>query len=846
MVKGLISFVMPLILLVKRLVANHEISLSLAVSIFERSATFVGRGAELHALQTAYQDPTVHAALICGEGGIGKSRLVGEFVSRLGSRPRVLTGRCLQLGNDGLAFAPFLSPLGGLSIASPAEFGEVLIALEHSAQDRPLVLVLEDLHWADVSSLELLAFLVANLDHDDILLIGTYRAPTGPLRQVVAELARLPSVRVVTPAPLSRHETGRQLAALLAREPEPTLVTRVFNRSRGNPLFVEALAQAPEDNPAELRELLLAGLPEFTAEGNHVLIVAAVTGTIVDHEVLTAVAELPESALHQALRELVDHHVLLAFDTAYEFRHALIRQAVYDRLLPIERTRLHRRLATVLSAMPERVTELAAHAYAAGDHTRALQAAWQAATRAHQTGAEPVRLHLLERVLELWDKVDDTGGLDRLTVLDHLVEASLATNAVAPGLRWSAEALAIAPRPHRYLHHAVLKGMGGSGGREEFHQALQLLPEISPLRGDVLAGLAISYIFTGDTQQGQKYAQAALDVAERVGSPSLLARAHAYLGLATDADPPRAAQHFAAARAAADPPMMIDIATWESALHVAMGAYTTAIEVIHVGLRTVHETFQYAKHAPILVVKWVQALTALGEWTEALNLIDDTLGEPELPQLSHAALLISLGEIHLAQGNHTAAAAAADHARKLLGTEPWLRRYQIRLAALEIRLAPERARAIYAATAAGLSAYPHEAWALVAAAAAPLGLTNLPDLPVIGPVDAAYRAMVHGDFETAARGWRALGQPYELSLCDGTTPQATSLTSPVLGLTGRELQVLELVAEGKSNRQIAAVLFISSNTVGVHVSRILSKLGATTRTEAARRLLDASRADRPA
>ncbi|GAA2366661.1 LuxR family transcriptional regulator [Dactylosporangium salmoneum] len=384
--------------------------------------------------------------------------------------------------------------------------------------------------------------------------------------------------------------------------------------------------------------------------------------------------------------------------------------------------------------------------------------------------------------------------------------------------------------------------MGRTGGQEDFHQALDLLPEASALRGDVLAGLALGCVFTGDIGQGEKYARAALDVAEQVANPSLLARAHAYLGLATDADPQTAAQHFAAARALADPQTTIDIATWESALHVSVGAYTTAIEVIQVGLRTAHETFQYAKHAPILVVKWVQALTALGRWPEALDLIDETLGEAELPQLSHAALLISLGEIHLAQGNRAAAAEAADRVRQLLGAEPWVRRYRIRLRTLEIRLAPDRAREIYAATAADLAAYPHEAWALIAAAATPAGLTELPDIPVIGPVDEAYRAMARGDRETAARGWRALGQPYELSLCEGKTPQPQPRTSPMLGLTAREWQVLRLVAEGKSNRQIAADLFISSNTAGVHVSRILTKLGAATRTEAARILFDASAA----
>ncbi|WP_169789710.1 ATP-binding protein [Actinoplanes subtropicus] len=808
------------------------------MSIFRRSATFVGRGPELQALREAYQDPAVHTALICGAAGIGKSRLVDEFVSRLGPRPRVLTGRCVQFGNDTVAYAPFLLPLRELSIVSPADFGQVLTAVERAAAERPLVVVLEDLHWADPSSLHLLAFLVANLDAEGVLLVATFRSPGGRLRQVVAELSRLPAVRVLTPAPLSRHETGRQLAALLGREPEPTLVTRVFQRSQGNPLFIEALGDAPEDNPAELLELLVAGLPELTADGSRVLALAAVAGTTVEHDVLAAVAELPEFSLHRALRELVDGQVLVAAGAGYEFRHALIRQAVYDRLLPAERTGLHRQFAAVLSAMPERVAQLAAHAYAAGEHACALRSAWQAALRTGP-GAEHVRLHLLERVLELWAQVDDKAGLDRLTVLDHAAEAGLATNAVAAGLRWSAEALAAAPDPRRYYRQAVLKSLGHGDGRDELHRALRLLPEASPLRGDVLAALAIGCIFAGDLGPGGRYAAAALEVAEQVGSPSLLARAHAYLGLAAEGDPTAAARHFAAARATADPLTMIDVAVWESALHVSMGAYRTAVEVVQAGLRTAHETFQYEKRAPVLVVKWVQALTALGEWAQALDLIDEALGEPDRPRLSQAALRISRGEIHLARGDRAAAAADADCARRLLGDGPAVRRYRIRLGALDIRLAPDRAGEIYAGLADGLAAYPHEAWALVAAKAGAPGPAEVPDIAVVGPVDEAYRAMARGDREAAARGWRALAQPYELSLCQGGAPRPAPGRPAILGLTAREVEVLHLVAEGRSNRQIAAELFISSNTAGVHVSRILAKLGAATRTEAARRFLDA-------
>ncbi|MEV6521388.1 AAA family ATPase [Longispora sp. NPDC051575] len=885
--------------------------------------TFVGRGPELAALLAAYRDESVHTVLVSGEAGIGKSRLVREFASRLGSRPLVLTGRCLEFGNDGLPFAPFVGVMRGLTpgsstslsawlpdLAVPIDryrlFGEVLTVLERAAENRPLVLVLEDLHWADASSRELLTFLVAHLGHSGVFVLGTHRAPAGALRQLVAELARLPAVHRVALAPLSRHEAGRQLAALLGREPEPTLVARVFERSRGNPLFVEALSTSPEDPPAELLELLLAGLPPLTGDAGHVLTLAAVAGTVVEHEVLAAVAGLPEEDLHRTLRYLVDAHALVATGTGYAFRHALIRQAVHDQLLPVERTRRHAAFATALADLPEHVAELAAHAHAAGDHPRALRAAWRAAGRARRTGAEAERLHLLHRVLELWAKVDDApevAGVDRLTVLDHAVEASLATSEVAAGLGWSAEALAIAPAPRRHLHRARLRNLGDGGGREDLLLALALTEAGAPrgeipagegslggqvpagegslrvqvpaggslrggipgeesllpagkgltptaegrlrgeeelLRGEILAELAAGHVFAGDPARAAGHARAALRIAERLDDPRLAARAHAYLGLAEAADPEAAYLHFAAARATADPRTAITVAVWEASVRHALGEHAAAIEVIRHGLRTAHETFQYARHAPILVVKWVQALTALGRWPEALELIEEALGEPDPPRLSHAALLISRAEIQLAQGDRSSAEATAGGAADLLGAGPWAGKYRIRLRALQIRLAPDRAAEIYAATLAAeqLAAHPHEAWPLLAEARP----AELPDVQVAGPVDEAYRAMATGDRHAAARIWRTLGQPHELARCEQRPARRDPPRRTTLGLTARELEVLTLVAEGKSNRQIAAELYISGNTAGVHVSRILAKLGAATRTEAARRLLDADRA----
>jgi ATP/maltotriose-dependent transcriptional regulator MalT len=869
---------------------------------------FVGRGAELAALQAAFQDENVHTVLIGGDAGIGKSRLVGEFTTRVGSQPLVLTGRCLEFGNDGLPFAPFLTLLRGLlpeltatgpypalarwfpelgpAVAEPDRillFGEILTVLEQAAAARPLILILEDLHWADASSRELLAFLIASLSRPGPFLIGTHREPTGPLRHLVAEWSRLPGVRQIAPATLSRHEVGRQLAALTETEPDPATVARVYERSQGNPLFVEALSRSPETTPHGLQELLLAGLPPLPADTQYVLRVASVAGGTVEHTLLEQVAGV--SSLNESLRQLISEHVLLASDSGYSFRHELIRQAVYSQLLPIERSRLHASIAETLRGQPDRLAELAAHAHAAGDYPQAAEAAWGAANSAAYSDAPSERLHLLEMVLELWEKAPVAPA--KLEVLGQAVEACYACGSVERGLSLCNEALTLASdertRAKLHFQRARLKNLGRTGGRDDLLAALSLLPAEPPtsLRGEVLAELAIASIFAADAVQGGQYAQSAIEIEQRLGDRSLAAHAWAYLALSTadEAD-------FAKARAMADLKALPDVATWEAAALVGAGEYAKAIDVIQQGISAASKIYQYRKYGPVLVVKWAQALKALARWNEALQLIDEALSDVEPPPLlSRAALLICLGEIHLAQGNVAAAKAAAEEASHLLGDEPWVRPYRIKLRTLQVRLAADRDEALRTYQTAlskdDITTLPHEAWPLIAAAGPP----EIPPLPVTNALDRAYAAMARGDWETAIVTWRALPQPYELAqallasarelLSKGERDQAQALLQEVaaiapeplrqeaqqlaargrlhlrdkpgaqpnpamLGLTAREMDVLRLVAEGKSNRQIAADLFISGNTAGVHVSRILAKLGVATRTEAARKLFDVS------
>ncbi|MFF3227525.1 AAA family ATPase [Nocardia suismassiliense] len=952
---------------------------------------FVGRAAEVSALLAAYQDPAVHTVLIAGEGGLGKSRLVAEFTSRLSADTVVLTGRCPEFGN-GVPFAPFVSVLRTLvrelgvdrlatllPVARPALaqwlpelaaqagsaegetdrirlFGEILTVLEQFAVGRPVLVVLEDLHWADDSSRELLAFLVANSAQRDLLLVGTYRpADSAATRRLVAGLRRDPGVRLVVPEPLSRHEVGRQLAALYGREPEPGTIARIYVRSKGIPLFVEALSTSPEGTPADLSELLLgyqAGLPPETQA---LLRLAAAAGSPVRHTLLESATELDQDALHRALRQLIDQQLLTADDTGYEFRHILIRDAVYDHLLPAERKRLHARLSHALTGDRESssASALAYHAHAAGELPLALDASWRAA--AESAGAHAERLHHLDRVLELWDSVPDAAerlAVDRLQVLEQVVETCYRGGIVERGIAAADDALPLvdtgsAPERAARLFYcrATLKNQSGKGCDDDLVRALALLPVHPPtlLRGEVLAELAIAQVFNGDAARAESNALAAAEVAEQLGAMSLAARAYAYLGLATArstsataqpdsataqpggpaAEPGSAtgrtgppgsgtAQHdnalaqqdsaiacfekaHAAAAAAADPQTLIAVVLWESAVLVAAGDYAAAIAAIQQGLRAAHETFRFAEASPILLVKWAQALTALGRWPEALTLIDESLTD-QLPPLSKAALLLSHARIVLAQGDSTAAGTSANTAAGLLSDGPWARQYQIQLRTVQCATALALGQAQRAAdiavetlSADDLAAHHHEVWPLLVLAvridALPIDLDSIADsLPVTTAVDAAHRADRTAAWPEAVSAWRALNQPYELArsllgaaeteLAEGNRPTAKaalreaatiaadlgatpllatvrqtadragltladrspepSTASPsTFGLTPRELDVLRLVTKGLSNRQIAAELFISGNTAGVHVSRILTKLGVATRTEAA-------------
>ncbi|MBP2051884.1 ATP/maltotriose-dependent transcriptional regulator MalT [Streptomyces griseochromogenes] len=426
------------------------------------SPVFVGRTDELDALSDALARARAgepQALLLGGEAGVGKTRLVEEFAVAARPDAVVAVGGCVEIGADGLPFAPFSTALRALREALPEEFaaagagqeeelarllpelGEATAGrhdeqgiarlfeltvrlLQRVAAEHPVVLVLEDLHWADASTRNLLAYLVRTLRTGRLLVLATYRSDDihrrHPLRPLLAELDRLRTVRRLELARLTREEVARQIAGILAAEPDPAQVDDIYERSDGNAFFVEELAVAACEGcrtglTDSLRDLLLVRVEALPESAQRIARIVAEGGSTVEHRLIAAVARLAEDDLIEALRAAVGAHILTAAPDGdgYRFRHALVREAVADDLLPGERSRLNRRYAEAVEADPAlvpadaRVLRLASYWYHAGDAARALPAVLDASGVARRRYAHTEQLRLLERAMELWDSAPD-------------------------------------------------------------------------------------------------------------------------------------------------------------------------------------------------------------------------------------------------------------------------------------------------------------------------------------------------------------------------------------------------------------------------------------------------------
>ncbi len=704
------------------------------MSVGLASPVMVGRGEQLATLEQVFdraRSGSPATVLLGGDAGAGKTRLITEFGARHADEVLLLSGGCVDLGSSGLAFAPFTAALRGLlretgieGVASllpggaPVELGRLLPALagpgsrdpeahdraahrddaaararlfeellgllESLADQRPVVLVIEDVHWADQSSRDLLAFLARNLQPaTPLLMLVSYRTDDlgrgHPLRSLLAELDRLPSVQRVQLPRLSRGEVIAQVRGILGL-PAPTgLIEEVVRRSDGNPLFVEALLESRGQLPESLRDLLIARVERLPDDAQQVLGAAAVAGARFAQPLLEAATGLGEVVLSDALRPAVAAGVLVTDDDVYAFRHALIREAVQDALLPGERSRRHAQLAQALEADPalapdgRAAPEIAHHWHAAGDAARALPAAWRAAADAAAVLAYAEQLAMLDRVLELWHAVPDAAalvGADHLVVLEQAVIAAHLAGEPERGLPLADAALAelgsgADPVRAFYLNERrsamslQLRRADVAGLRA----AADKVADDDPARPRVLAALAEQLMDAQMTDEARERGEEALAATRR--RRDLVAEAGALATVAALAarrgELAAALAGLAEARAIAEQAdaelLLMRVLQWEASVLEAYGQHERSASAARRGIRAAAAAglarTSGATHAAYLA----EALTSLGRWDEALEVIEHALGL--LPAAAQRLqLLRSLCYIALGRGDFDAAAAA--------------------------------------------------------------------------------------------------------------------------------------------------------------------------------------------
>lgn len=427
------------------------------------SPTIVGRDSELRTLLSALaegQAGSPRAVLVRGEAGIGKTRLLQEFVAEASARPQqpplvATTGQCVDLGPIGAPFTPIRRLLHEMYIAvgdeafrraagtpavvatlgtlipeialdaAPPTGGADYVAeavervVENLSDDYHLLLILEDLHWADAATLALLKTLAGTLRGSHLTLVMTYRSDDvgrgHPLRPVLAEFERNRTVISLLVERLALADVAAQAEAIIGRGLADAELHTLQSRSEGVPFFVEELlGRGSADLPETLRDIVLARYDELSPATRRTMRVIAAGGVRVEHELVAAVHPHP-AELDEEIREASRANVIVTGETDYCFRHALIQEAVHDELLPSERVQLHTRYATELQRQADAGARtlgaaIAEHWLIARDNAKAFDATVLALAEARAANAPTTAALLGERLLELWPQVPDAAA----------------------------------------------------------------------------------------------------------------------------------------------------------------------------------------------------------------------------------------------------------------------------------------------------------------------------------------------------------------------------------------------------------------------------------------------------
>jgi DNA-binding CsgD family transcriptional regulator len=935
------------------------------------SEVFVGRADELGELERALDAAragTGAAVLVAGQAGIGKTRLASELARRARSAGfEVLLGRSIDLVGTELPYQPFAEALRPLGEPWQADrqapgsqlrvFEETLALLTGRAASAPVLLVLEDLHWADTSTLDLVVFLAHNLGDRPALLLVTCRADEpssdGRMRRLAEGVRRSGSALVLELGPLERDELTALLAAHAGASLPAAMADTIAARSEGNPFFAEELLAASGrqslELPGALRDLLLQRVVRLDHPTQGVLRLAAAAGREVGYPLLRATVELPDGALRDSLRAAVEGGVLAAEPEtgSFRFRHALLAEAIYATILPGEREELHARLAEELARSGAAgAAELAPHWAAAGRVAEALAASAEAARQAEAVfGLAEAHAHL-ERALALWHAVPDAAELTRLDLAElcaWTAELASRTGAAPRAVELARKAIDLAgegdplrtarlyDRLGRYLHES-----GKTDAALSAHEHVAGLVPAQPPSGEraqALAALANGLTRAWRFDESLAIGEQALALARAVGAHAVellairdLGNNLAYLG--------RGVEGLAHLRLAlqlageiGDPLALLHVYISLSDVLLMLGRPEESARVAETGLEAVD---RYGIDSTVLVANYIEALLAAGEWDKA-----DRASAAALRAITANfpyMLLMLRADIELGRGDFEAARAHLEAALATLREDRGLGIYDVFLAELAlwerrwteadqaVRDGLARARSRHAAQlrvwfcAKGLRAQAELAalararrdagavgnWLIRAQELIAVARRAAAQASAVTPNAAGWLALAEAEYARArgparpeswaqaAESWERLGRPPLVAYCrwreaealvaagasrteaavplreadaiaarigarpllrelellaqrarlDIAPPQAAFPRgkhgpAEILGLTPREAEVLNLLARGYTNREIAAALVISVKTASVHVSHILRKLGAPNRLEAA-------------
>lgn len=941
------------------------------MSLPAQGSELVGRDNDLTALRLAFEraaEGETAAVVLSGEAGIGKSRLLSEFMAELAGRADLHFGYCLDLGDAGTPYGPLtpvlrsvisvlgidhaLAAVGGGAdalrmllpefsdravdrAATSAEGVRDAIAnvIAAASLNAPQVLVIEDVHWADPSTLRMLSFLLRTLDRGRVLFLLSYRTDDVRRGDVVSRfLAETSRLRAVDQLPLTRldDEEIRRIVERIRGEAvsEETLAV-MSERTEGVPFFVEELACCADGPlPQGLRNTLLNRFDMLDDPAKRVVRLASGVRGFLPHDLLCDLSDLSDSALDDAIRSGINAGLLVAHDAGYTFRHALLREAVHDDLLPGERARLHRRFAQAIAAQGADSASLAYHWRLAQDPRRALLAAIDAMAQAKSRYAYASAAKMGELALELWEQVADAEGATGESRVDFLRRfASILRNAgeneraldvVQLALQFVEDGDAIDRATHARLLRdkgQYLGNLSRGGTVELYTDALALLTDDDDdpvLRATLLNGLASRHMITGDLHASIVTASAAFTVAEAVDSGeqmsisrNLRGTSRVHLGdiEGTLADF-REAGEIAITRGSGSE---LRYRVNYSDVLTLLGNYREAVAVADEGLTRARELGVERSVGSFMVQNMVEPLLSLGHVDEAERRLspegtwaseyaqDQYLAAPQVRLLTWRGHVEQADELrsrwvvemtesaelerqvwyYLVEMEVAVATARGDwqavldavtamiaddgpvliHSRRILLEAGWALA-ELRASGVPVDASAALVLAAWRSLPGGLQ---DPRWARVLESLVDpdvQGLREARDRADEEGVPALMRGVIRlelartllrvGERASSVRAFEDAKQASEMlshqRLRDsieqfaaqaGFSEKHREIGGGSAVLTARERQVLDLVAEGLSNKQIGARLFISAKTASVHVSAILRKLGVTTRTEAA-------------